>query len=61
MELPYFRRVGFAVAVSNAVDEVKQSAHYITRKTGGRGAVREVVELILRAKGLWDQVLQRYE
>jgi 3-deoxy-D-manno-octulosonate 8-phosphate phosphatase (KDO 8-P phosphatase) len=61
MELPYFRRVGFAVAVSNAVDEVKQSAHYITRKTGGRGAVREVVELILRAKGLWDHVLHRYE
>jgi 3-deoxy-D-manno-octulosonate 8-phosphate phosphatase (KDO 8-P phosphatase) len=61
MELPILRRAGFAVAVSNAVDEVKQTAHYITRKTGGRGAVREVVELILRAKGLWDNVLNRYQ
>jgi 3-deoxy-D-manno-octulosonate 8-phosphate phosphatase (KDO 8-P phosphatase) len=60
MELPILRRAGFAVAVPDAVDEVKQAAHYVTRRRGGRGAVREVVELILKAKGLWDQVLQRY-
>ncbi|MBI4342398.1 MAG: HAD hydrolase family protein [Candidatus Omnitrophica bacterium] len=60
MELPMLRRVGFAVAVPNAVDEVKQASHYVTRKDGGRGAVREVVDLILQAKGLWDQVLHRY-
>ena len=60
MELPLLRRVGFAVAVPNAVDEVKQASHYVTRRDGGRGAVRETVELILRAKGLWDQVMQRY-
>ena len=60
MELPILRRVGFAVSVPNAVDEVKQASHYVTRKDGGRGAVRETVELILRAKGLWDQVMQRY-
>ena len=60
MELPILRRAGFAVAVPNAVDEVKEASHYVTRKDGGRGAVREVVELILQAKGLWDQVMQRY-
>ena len=60
MELPILRRVGFAVAVPNAVDAVKQSSHYVTQRDGGRGAVREVVDLILKAKGLWDQVMQRY-
>lgn len=61
MELPILRRVGFAVAVPNAVDEVKAVCHYVTRRPGGRGAVREVVDLILKAKGLWNQVLQRYQ
>lgn len=60
MELPILRRVGFAVAVANGVEEVKQVAHYVTRRPGGRGAVRETIELILRAKGLWDHILQRY-
>ena len=61
MELPILRRVGFAVAVPNAVDDVKQASHYVTQRTGGRGAVREVVDLILKAKGLREQVLQRYQ
>ena len=61
MELPILRRVGFAVAVANAVEEVKHSAHYVTRRPGGKGAVREVVEIILKSKGLWEQVLQRYQ
>ena len=61
MELPFLRRVGLAVAVPNAVSEVKAVAHYITQRPGGRGAVRETVELILKAKGVWDQVLQRYQ
>ncbi len=60
MELPILRRVGLAVAVPNAVEEVKQICHYTTRRPGGRGAVREVVDLILKAKGLWDTILQRY-
>lgn len=60
MELPILRRVGLAVAVPNAVQEVKEIAHYTTKRAGGRGAVREVVDLILKAKGLWDHVLQRY-
>ena len=60
MELPMLRRAGLAIAVPNAVEEVKRACHYITQRPGGRGAVREVVELILKAKGLWEQVLQRY-
>ena len=60
MELPILRRVGLAVAVPNAVEEVKRIAHYVTRRPGGKGAVREVVELLLKSKGLWEQVLHRY-
>ena len=61
MELPILRRVGFAVAVPSAVEEIRLMAHYVTHRPGGHGAVREVVDLILKAKGLWDHVLQRYQ
>ena len=60
MDLPILRRAGLAVAVANAVDEVKAVAHYVTKRPGGRGAVREVVDTILKAKGLWDEIMQRY-
>ncbi len=53
-DVPVMERVGLAVAVANAVPEVKQAAHYITTRAGGRGAVREVVELILKAQGQWN-------
>ncbi|GAB4179813.1 MAG: HAD-IIIA family hydrolase [Calditrichia bacterium] len=56
-DLVVMKRVGFAVAVQNAVDRIKQIAHYITKKPGGHGAVREVVELILKAKGVYDQLI----
>lgn len=59
-DLPDFtvlRQVGFAVAVSNAVCEIKETAHYVTRKSGGNGAVREVVELILKTQGKWDEIV----
>jgi 3-deoxy-D-manno-octulosonate 8-phosphate phosphatase (KDO 8-P phosphatase) len=55
------RRVGFAVAAANARPEVKRSAHFVTQAEGGHGAVRETVELILRAQGLWDDILRKYE
>lgn len=61
MELPILRRVGLAIAVPNAVEEVRLISHYITKRSGGRGAVREVIELILKAKGLWAHLLQRYQ
>ena len=54
-------RVGLAIATANAVPEVKREAHYVTRAPGGRGAIREAVELILRAQGLWKSILDKYE
>ena len=50
-DLPVMRNCGLAVAVANAVDSVKACAHYVTRASGGRGAVREFCELVLRAQG----------
>jgi 3-deoxy-D-manno-octulosonate 8-phosphate phosphatase (KDO 8-P phosphatase) len=50
-DLPVMQACGLAVAVANAVDAVKSSAHYVTRASGGRGAVREFCELVLRAQG----------
>ncbi len=50
-DLPVMRRCGFAVAVANAVDEVKAAAHYVTRASGGKGAVREFCDLVLHAQG----------
>jgi 3-deoxy-D-manno-octulosonate 8-phosphate phosphatase (KDO 8-P phosphatase) len=56
-DLPILQRVGLAVAVGNAVVEVKRAAHYITKANGGEGAAREVVELILKAQGRWKQAI----
>lgn len=50
-DLPVLQRCGFAVAVANAVDAVKAAAHYVTKASGGRGAVREFSDLVLRAQG----------
>jgi 3-deoxy-D-manno-octulosonate 8-phosphate phosphatase (KDO 8-P phosphatase) len=50
-DLELMRRCGLAVAVANAVAEVKECAHYVTRASGGRGAVREFCDLVLRARG----------
>lgn len=60
IDIPLLRRVGFAVAVADAVDEVKAAAHLITQRPGGQGAVREVIELILKAQGHWHSLLERY-
>jgi 3-deoxy-D-manno-octulosonate 8-phosphate phosphatase (KDO 8-P phosphatase) len=59
-DLPPLRRAGLAIAVADAVSEVRQSAHVITQRRGGRGAVREAVELILKAQGQWEKILARY-
>jgi len=59
-DIPPMKRVGFAVAVANAVDEVKRVAHYITQRRGGEGAVREVVELILKAQGTWERAVGNF-
>mgnify|MGYP002378986400 CR=1 FL=1 len=55
------RRVGLPIAVANARPDVKSAAHFITEARGGQGAVREAVEMILQAQGLWDQLLEKYE
>jgi 3-deoxy-D-manno-octulosonate 8-phosphate phosphatase (KDO 8-P phosphatase) len=55
------RRVGLAIAPANARPEVKRAAHYVTAASGGRGAIREVAELLLQAQGLWSDILKRYE
>jgi 3-deoxy-D-manno-octulosonate 8-phosphate phosphatase (KDO 8-P phosphatase) len=60
VDIPLLRRVGLAVAVADAVDEVKAAAHLVTQRPGGQGAVREVIELILRAQGHWDGLIERY-
>ena len=57
-DLAVLKRVGFAVTVPNAVAEVKKIAHYITKKSGGHGAVREVIELILKTQGKWKILLK---
>ncbi|MGQ9635787.1 MAG: KdsC family phosphatase [Bryobacteraceae bacterium] len=55
------RRVGLAIATANARPEVKRLAHFVTQKEGGHGAIREAVELILNAQGLWSEILRHYE
>ena len=57
-DLSILERVGLAVAVPNALKEVKEAADYITKKHGGEGAVREVVELILKGQGKWNEVIR---
>jgi 3-deoxy-D-manno-octulosonate 8-phosphate phosphatase (KDO 8-P phosphatase) len=59
-DLPILRRVGLPIAVANAVPEVKQVAAYVTRAAGGHGAVREVIETLLRAREEWSDILERY-
>jgi 3-deoxy-D-manno-octulosonate 8-phosphate phosphatase (KDO 8-P phosphatase) len=58
-DIPLLRRVGFAVAVGDAALEVKLAAHYVTKAIGGRGAARELVELILKSKGIWEEMIEK--
>ncbi len=59
-DLPAMRHVGLAVAVADASDDVRRAAHYVTATPGGRGALRETIELILKAQGRWDDLIQKY-
>ena len=58
-DLPVMRRAGLAVAVGDAVPEVKKTAHYVTRASAGRGAIRETVELILKAKDICKAIIHK--
>jgi 3-deoxy-D-manno-octulosonate 8-phosphate phosphatase (KDO 8-P phosphatase) len=58
-DIPLMRRSGLAVAVGDAVPEVKKAAHYTTKALAGRGAIREAIELILKSKGIWEAMVDK--
>ncbi|HUE69583.1 MAG TPA: HAD hydrolase family protein [Pirellulaceae bacterium] len=59
-DLPVIRHAGLGVAVADATEDVRAAASYTTRLSGGQGAVREVIETILKAQSRWEDVLQNY-
>ncbi|HIU63840.1 MAG TPA: HAD hydrolase family protein [Candidatus Avacidaminococcus intestinavium] len=59
-DLPALVLAGLSCAPQNAVKEVKERVHYIAAASGGNGAVREIIEVILRARGLWKQIVADY-
>ena len=59
-DLPVLRKAGLSAAVADAVEEVKKEVDYITTQPGGKGAVRELIELLLKSQDKWDMVTQRY-
>jgi 3-deoxy-D-manno-octulosonate 8-phosphate phosphatase (KDO 8-P phosphatase) len=60
VDLPVLKRAGLSVTVPDAVEEVKGRVDYVTQRPGGRGAVREVVEVILKAQGKWEGLIEGY-
>ncbi|MBW6486808.1 MAG: HAD-IIIA family hydrolase [Syntrophobacterales bacterium] len=60
VDIPIMRKAGLSIAVFDAVREVREDADYVTTNPGGRGAVREVCEMILKAQGLWGDIVARY-
>lgn len=60
LDIPILKRVGLAIGVPNAWPPVNNYVHYVTKKEGGKGAVREICDLILTGKGLWEKFLQEY-
>jgi 3-deoxy-D-manno-octulosonate 8-phosphate phosphatase (KDO 8-P phosphatase) len=60
LDLPVLGRVGLSAAPADAVDDVRTRVHWVSHHTGGRGAVREFVELILKARCSWDAILQSF-
>jgi 3-deoxy-D-manno-octulosonate 8-phosphate phosphatase (KDO 8-P phosphatase) len=61
LDIPVVKRAGFSVAAADADEELKARALYITKARGGRGAVREVCEIILKSKGLWEDIFKKYD
>jgi len=60
LDIPALQRAGLAVAPANAVPEARAVAHVVTKASGGAGAVREAIELILRAQGLWTKAVRAF-
>ncbi len=59
-DLPVMRHVGLGVAVADAAAELRQAAHHTTATCGGAGAVRELIETLLKAQGRWDDLIAKY-
>jgi len=59
-DIPLIKRVGFGVAVGDAAPETRSVAHYVTQAPGGSGAIREVVESILKSQGRWSDLVSHY-
>jgi len=60
VDLGVLRRAGFSAAPADAIEEVRQLAHYVCRARGGEGAVRELVELILKSQGRWNKIIDEF-
>jgi len=58
-DIPLLKRVGLAVAVGDAVEDVKNVSHYTTKALAGKGAIREAIELILKSKGMWEELIDK--
>jgi len=56
-DIPVMQRAGLAVAVGDATPEVKRAAHFTTKAVGGKGAARELIEVILKSKGIWEEMV----
>jgi 3-deoxy-D-manno-octulosonate 8-phosphate phosphatase (KDO 8-P phosphatase) len=61
VDIPVLKAVGFSAAVADALDVVKKSVDYIAKEKGGRGAVREISDMLLKAQGKWPEIAARYE
>lgn len=60
IDVPVMKYVGLAVCPSDACDEARAAAHYVSPVAGGRGIAREIIEIVLKAQGAWDKAVERY-
>ena len=60
VDLPLLKKAGFSAVVADGIEELKPYADYVSRNRGGRGGVREISELILKAQGKWSELMERY-
>ena len=61
VDIPVLKSVGFSVTVADAMDVVKKQVDYVTKNRGGRGAVREICDMILQAQGKWPEIAAKYQ
>ncbi len=61
IDLPVLKRVGFSCCVANAIEDIKPEVDYVTKKEGGHGAVREIIDLILKTQGRWQKIVKAYQ